>query len=85
MIMDRLRIQRDDSIVEGAMAHGRRDQAVESLEGDVADTGTSPSRGLQSLQWTTPYERRTTFTYAWSTFDTDGETSEVSICDRISR
>ena len=44
----------DDNIVEGAMAHGRRDQAAESLEGDVADTGTSPSQGRQSLQWTTP-------------------------------
>ena len=35
----------DDSIVEGAIAHGVGDRATTSLEGDVADTGTSPSRG----------------------------------------
>ena len=38
----------------GGMAHGRRDQAADSLEGDMADTGTSPSWGRQSLQWTIP-------------------------------
>ena len=43
----------DDSIVEGAMAHGGGDRAATSLEGDVADTGTSPSRGRQSIQRTT--------------------------------
>ena len=30
------------------------DQVAASLEGDVADTGTSPSRGHQSLHRTTP-------------------------------
>ena len=42
----------DDSIVEGAIAHGGGDRVATSLEGDVADTGTSPSRGRQSLQRT---------------------------------
>ena len=44
----------DDSIVEGAMAHGGRDRVAQSLEGDVADIGISPSRGRQSLLQTTP-------------------------------
>ena len=45
---------RDDSIVEGAMVFRGGDRVVASLEGDVADTGTSPSRGRQSLQKRTP-------------------------------
>ena len=45
---------RDDNIVEGAIVHGGGDQVVASLEGDMADTGTSPNRGRQSLQRTTP-------------------------------
>ena len=44
----------DDSIVEGAMVLGGCDRAATSLEGDVADTGTSPIRGGQCLQRTTP-------------------------------
>ena len=43
----------DDSIIEGGIAHGTSDRVGASLEGDVADTGTSPSRGRQSLQRTT--------------------------------
>ena len=43
----------DDSIVEGAMAHGGGDRAATSLEGEVVDTGTNPSRGCQSIQMTT--------------------------------
>ena len=51
--MDPSENSEDDSIVEGAIAHGVGDRATSSLEGDVADTGTSPSRGRQSLQRTT--------------------------------
>ena len=40
---------RDDSIVEGAMVLGGGDRAATSLEGDVANTGTSPIRGGASL------------------------------------
>ena len=43
----------DDSIMEGVMAHGGGARAATSLEGDVADTGTSPSRGRPSFQRTT--------------------------------
>ena len=43
----------DDSIMEGVVAYGRGDRATASLEGDVADTGTSPSRGRPSFQRTT--------------------------------
>ena len=52
--MDPLGFQEDDSIVEGAMVLEGGDRVVASLEGDVVDTGTSPSRGRQSLQRTTP-------------------------------
>ena len=45
---------RDDSIVEGAIVLGGGDRATIPLEGDMADTWTSPSRGRQSLQRTTP-------------------------------
>ena len=41
---------KDNSIVEGAMVHGGGDRAATSLEGVVADTWTSPSRGRQSIQ-----------------------------------
>ena len=43
---------KDDNIIEGAMALGGRDQAMSSLEADVADTGTSPSRGRPPLKST---------------------------------
>ena len=36
------------------MAHGVGDRVVALLEGDIADTETSPSRGRQSLRWTIP-------------------------------
>ena len=45
---------RDDNIAEGAMVLRGGDRVVASLEGDVADTWTSPSRGCQSLQRRTP-------------------------------
>ena len=44
---------RDDSIIEEVMAHGGGDQVATSLEGNMANIGTSPSRGRQSLQRTT--------------------------------
>ena len=40
--------------MEEAIAHGGRDRATTSLEGNVADIETSPSRGRLSLQKTTP-------------------------------
>ena len=43
----------DDSIVEGARTHGGGDRGTSFLEGDVADTRTSPSRGRQFLHRTT--------------------------------
>ena len=48
------RDSKDDNIVEGAIAHGVGDRATTLLEGDVADTGTNPSRGHQYIRWTTP-------------------------------
>ena len=74
-----------DKSMEGAMAHDVGDRATTSLEGDVIDTGTSPSRGRQSFQQTTRCERHPAFIYAWSTFDTDGETLEAGTCDRVGR
>ena len=43
----------DDSVIEGGIAHSTSNQVGASLEGNVADTWTSPSWGRQSLQRTT--------------------------------
>ena len=48
------RDSRDDSIVEGAMVLGGGDRVATSLEGDVADIGTTPSRRRQTFHRTTP-------------------------------
>ena len=64
------------------MAHGIEDWATTSLEGDVADIRTSPSRGCESLQMTT-FSRSPTFIDARYTFDTNGEPSKRGTCDTL--